>query len=114
MSVIYAAGALCSTVSDLVRWNIALVSGRAVSPESYRRMTTEGPPAYGGVYGFGVIADSPQGRSRVWHNGGLPGYQSYLSWFPDENLTVAVLINASDPLRSLSYEIGIEVERAMQ
>jgi CubicO group peptidase (beta-lactamase class C family) len=44
MSQPYAAGALCSSVSDLARWNRALHGGRVVSAASYAQMTTpEGP-----------------------------------------------------------------------
>jgi len=40
MSAPFAAGALCSTVEDLVAWSQALAGGKVVSPASYARMTT--------------------------------------------------------------------------
>lgn len=40
MSVPFAAGALCSTASDLVRWSHLLATGRVVLPASYATMTT--------------------------------------------------------------------------
>jgi CubicO group peptidase (beta-lactamase class C family) len=70
----FAAGSLCSTVTDLVKWTRALSSGAVVSPDSYVQMTTPrlalGLPAteyldleltaddlatYAGTYGRGDI-----------------------------------------------------------
>ena len=92
MSLPYAAGALCSTGDDLVRWTDALSTGRAVSPESYARMTKS---ALAG-YGYGLIIDSLDGRRRIWHNGAILGFESSVMHFPDEGLTVVVLINTID------------------
>ena len=113
-SLVYAAGALCSTAFDLVRWNAALVSGLAVSRESYQRMTTE-VVALDEVtrYGFGLIVDELDGRRRIWHNGGLPGFASHLAWFPDEELSIAVIVNLSDTQRSHAMEIAEAIARAM-
>jgi CubicO group peptidase (beta-lactamase class C family) len=36
----FAAGALASTAGDLLRWQIALTKGRAVSPASFQQMTS--------------------------------------------------------------------------
>jgi len=116
MSIFLGSGSLCSTAMDLLDWNNALVGALAVTPPSYTRMTTPAvpsePPPY--AYGFGLLLDTFGGRRRIWHNGKLTGFNSHLSWFPDEQLTIAVLVNASDPLRDDATQIANAIAQAMQ
>ena len=95
----YAAGSLCSTVGDLVRWTDALHGGRVLSEESYRAMTTPAPLLDGTPirYAMGLGVDAPGGRRVIQHGGGINGFLSQLSWYPDEDLTVAVLQNSAGP-----------------
>lgn len=99
----YAAGALCSTVQDLVRWQEALVGGEVVSKASYRAMTTSGKLADGTStgYGFGLALGELEGRPLVGHDGGINGFATSLSYLPGEELTVVVLANseAANPTR---------------
>jgi CubicO group peptidase (beta-lactamase class C family) len=114
MSLVYAAGAICSTAIDLARWNEALVSGRAVSPESYARMVNETVVMIPGLrYGFGLMVDRLDGRRRIWHDGSILGFMSYAAWFPDEDLTVVVLTNLTDLRRARATEIGEAVAKAL-
>lgn len=89
------AGALVSTAGDLVRWQIALADGRALSAASFAQMI--GSPADTGDganrYGFGLMISEANGPRRVWHNGGINGFNSMLMWLPDEDLRVAVISN---------------------
>ncbi|HEX6086176.1 MAG TPA: serine hydrolase domain-containing protein [Thermoanaerobaculia bacterium] len=91
MSVPFAAGALCSTASDLVRWSHLLATGGVVLPDSYAKMITPSPVA---SYGLGQFLQNQLGRRTVWHTGGIPGFQSSLLYFPETDLSVAVLVNA--------------------
>lgn len=92
-SLLYANGSVCSTASDLVRWTTSLVAST-----QYPRMIGDPvsalPDAYS--YGFGLIIDTFEGRVRVWHGGGQPGFTSRLIWLPEEKITVAVLMNFND------------------
>ncbi len=88
-SLTWAAGGICSTASDLVRWNTSLVA----SP-LHARMIGDGFPAIpGAYYGYGLIIDTFEGRVRVWHAGTVPGFTTYLLWFPEEKISVAVMMN---------------------
>jgi D-alanyl-D-alanine carboxypeptidase len=115
ISILYSAGGICSTADDLLRWNHALVSGTAVSPASYARMTTgvrpthQAPPGYG----YALVIDSLDGRRWIWHNGVVFGFQTHLAWFPDEDLTIAVSIDADAAPSELATPIAIDVARAM-
>lgn len=92
----HAAGALVSTLDDLLRWNRALHGGTVISAESYQRMIT--PEGKAGEapnrYGFGIQADSIRGRSALQHGGGINGFLSMLIYLPDSEVTVVTLRNA--------------------
>ncbi len=96
MSQPYAAGAMCSTVGDMVRWNRALHTGKVVSAASYRAMTTpEGAAARDGHhYGFGLERDSIGGWEMIEHGGGIHGFISANAWVPRAELSVTVLTNS--------------------
>ncbi|MGQ0764016.1 MAG: serine hydrolase [Acidobacteriota bacterium] len=98
-------GGLCSNVLDLVRWERALAGGRAVSQSSYRRMIVSDPVrrGYRPEYGFALSLVPLDGRRRVGHNGETVGFAGALAHYPDDDLTVAVLIN-----RSLIWAEAIE------
>ena len=93
----FSAGALCSTVGDLVAWQRALVSGRVVKPASYAAMTTAEGSAKASGYGYGLTVDALGGRRRVQHGGGINGFNSMLEYFPDDTLSVVVLTNTNGP-----------------
>ena len=86
-------GSLCSTASDLARWSHLLATGRVMLPASYATMTTR-PPAPLASYGLGVDLKDMLGRPAVSHGGAIDGYLSFLLYFPDRDIAVAVLTNA--------------------
>ena len=93
----YAAGSLCSTAGDLVRWNQALHGGRVVSAESYRTLTTPRPLEDGTPirYAMGLTALDDNGRRALTHGGGINGFLSDGWYYPDEDLIVIVLQNTA-------------------
>lgn len=97
----FAAGSLISTAEELIEWEMALTSGKVVSAESFEMMITptvlnDGKPQ---PYGFGIAIDSEAQPKRVWHNGGINGFNSMLLWLPDEKVFIAVLSNG-EPVSS--------------
>lgn len=96
MSQPFAAGAICSTVGDLVRWNRALHTGKVVSAASYKLMTTAEGAATKGPrqYGFGLQMDSVAGRAAISHGGGIHGFITANTWVPSAELSVTVLTNS--------------------
>jgi CubicO group peptidase (beta-lactamase class C family) len=92
----YAAGALCSTVGDLAKWDRALGMGKVVTPASYAQMTTaEGAASRGRLqYGFGLSRDTLGGQQVIRHNGGINGFISDNAWFPEVQMSVTVLTNS--------------------
>jgi D-alanyl-D-alanine carboxypeptidase len=116
MSMPFSAGAICSTTDDLLRWTHALANGTAVSPQSYVRMTTSVDPASAPPpqYGYGLITFPLDGRRRIWHNGDILGFQSHVAYFPEERLTIVVLVNANDVSRDQATVVANDVARAMR
>jgi D-alanyl-D-alanine carboxypeptidase len=96
-----AAGGLGASAGDLVRWQMALTSGRVVSTDSFRQMVSSGAPMgpAGGQYGFGLMISEVGGKSRISHGGYIAGFNSMLVWLPDQDLHVAV-ISSSEALSS--------------
>lgn len=96
----YAAGALCSTPGDLVAWERALHGGRVLGAAGYRALLTTGALADGTRtrYASGLGVDSAFGRRRIWHGGTIPGFRTELEYFPDDGVTIAVLVNTLGPV----------------
>jgi CubicO group peptidase (beta-lactamase class C family) len=93
----YAAGALCMSVVDYLRWQSALTSGRVVTPASYTMMSTSDTVTGGKPtsYGFGLAPGSIGSHRMVQHTGGVHGFNTAQLWFPDDSLRVAVFSNTA-------------------
>ena len=97
-SAAFAAGALSSNVYDLVAWDNALISGKVVSPASFKAMTTSNgfQIPVGGSYGFGLILWTFNNRPIIWHDGQIGGFTTETAVFLDSGFTVVVLTNDQD------------------
>jgi len=95
----YAAGSLCSTVGDLVRWNQKLHHGGVLPATSYRKLVTPEPLVDGTPirYAMGLVVDDTGGRRVITHGGGINGFLSDGRYYPDADLTVIVLQNTAGP-----------------
>lgn len=104
-----AAGAILSTAEDLIRWQLALVGGKVVAPDSYEMMATPFELNNGSQteYGFGLGIRRSFGRPVVQHGGGINGFNSILRYYPDSKLSVAVISNCeSYDSNSLADELS--------
>jgi len=92
-----AAGALCSNVLDLLRWQRALDNNTLISAESRTLMTTEATlnDGSGTGYGYGLGLGEMQGHRKVSHGGGINGFNTMLATYPDDDLVVVVLTNTN-------------------
>lgn len=97
----YAAGSLCSTVADLVKWNQALHKDqKLLTPKDYATLieATQLNSGAKARYTKGLIIDELAGNKRIQHGGGIPGFLSALQYYPAEDLSVVVLINTMGPV----------------
>jgi CubicO group peptidase (beta-lactamase class C family) len=91
-------GAFLSTVRDLAKWDAALDAGQLLSMQTKRQMWTpttlnDGKAA---PYGLGWYVNVLNGRRRVQHTGGMPGARAGFVKYPDDRLTIIVLMNLDD------------------
>lgn len=90
----FAAGAMSANVYDLVTWENALMHGQAVSPASFKEMTTsDGFVSNGQSYGFGLVLQTYNGHPVMWHNGGIAGFLTQELVFLDSGVTLAEFAN---------------------
>ena len=94
----YAAGALVSTVTDLAKWDAALYTEKLLKRATLDQMWTPTKLNDGEAegYGFGWSVDSYRTRKRISHGGGIPGFDTNISRFVDDKLTVIVLANSDN------------------
>ena len=93
----YAAGSLCSTVRDLVKWNDALHHGKILQPASYAELIAPSTLNDGTKlrYAKGLALVPLAGHRAIWHDGGINGFISLNRWLPDDSLSVVVLWNST-------------------
>jgi D-alanyl-D-alanine carboxypeptidase len=105
MEVASSAGALCSTVTDLARWPGLLRS--FLDPASYREMSEPTVLADGTEvpYGLGLQIRQFGSHPALSHGGVVNGFISMVADFPEDDLTVAILVNT----RLLTLELGVEL-----
>lgn len=77
----HGAGALCSSVGDLVAWSRALHSGGVLTPASYATMTAPGRLSDGTElrYGMGLLRTEVVGHRAFQHTGGIAGFTTWLA-----------------------------------
>jgi len=105
----FAAGSLCSTAGDLITWLRALHGGRVLSAASYREMTTPGKLNDGTPirYGMGIQLTKIAGHRAIHHGGGINGYVTGTAYFPDDTLSVVVLINTAGSVSADAFVSSI-------
>lgn len=91
-----AAGALWASASDLLRWDLALVQGKVLKPESYKEMTASRKLTTGKIsdYGGGLSVGTLNGDPVIRHTGAVSGFVSGNVFLPRYNAGLVVLSNA--------------------
>jgi len=91
----FAAGALASTVSDVIRWDEALRGGKVLGPASLAEMFAPGTLDNGSPtdYAFGWVVVKHDGVPEIWHNGEVTGFHAMNATYPDQRTDVVVLTN---------------------
>ena len=102
-----AAGALYSTPSDLAKWDLALVEGRGLKPESYRLMTSPRQLISGKIsdYGCGLGVRSQEGRLVLRHTGAVSGFAAYNAVIPSTRSAIIMLSNKESALGPLPGQL---------
>lgn len=108
VSIIVGAGALYSTLDDLLVWQRALHHGHLLSPRSHAAMIADHAPSDTPDergrprrdWGFGLFNNSIGQRvspafmdRQIFHTGSWSGFRNLVSYQPDSDVTVIVLSN---------------------
>ncbi|WP_079912253.1 serine hydrolase [Paenibacillus sp. 32352] len=88
MSSSFTAGAIYSTVEDLLKWDQALYTEKLVTKAALDRAFE---PSF--TYGFGWFIDERFHRRRIHHSGAYRGHRSDMQRFPDDQITIIMLTN---------------------
>jgi len=93
----FSAGALVSNAGDLLQWSRALSRNDLLKPDSLKKMITPGRRTDGKAfaYGLGCQVETLDGHQVVRHGGGIPGFVTEWTLFPDSELSVVVLTNTN-------------------
>jgi CubicO group peptidase (beta-lactamase class C family) len=108
MSVPYAAGALYSTVHDLLKWDQALYRDELLNSVLRGRMFTPFLGSYAYGWGSRVLPDGEPGAGqRIYaHAGGVNGFSSFILRMPDSKKTIILLNNVhNDGLGQIAFNL---------
>lgn len=95
---VYGNGGLLTTVGDLLKWNEhydtpapgdATMIAEQQAPGHFNDGRAHG-------YGLGLFVGSYKGLHEVYHSGSTAGYSAFLTRFPEQHVSVAVLCNAAN------------------
>jgi len=91
-------GSLYVSAQDMARWSIVLDGDTVLTPAMKEAMWTPSTLNSGEHwdYGFGWRLFSVDGRRSVGHRGDWQGFTSHILHFPEDRLTITVLMNRSN------------------
>jgi D-alanyl-D-alanine carboxypeptidase len=90
-----AAGALYSTPTDLAKWDLALMDGKVLKPDSFKLMTTPRKLTDGSVSNYGCgLGIAKRGHQTVYsHSGAVAGFYALNTMFSATRSAVILLSN---------------------
>jgi CubicO group peptidase (beta-lactamase class C family) len=117
MSIPFAAGGLYSTVEDLYRWDQALYTEQLLPQTMLDEMFTphaaipdlgwlDSEPSES-AYGYGWMIGKQGNRRIIEHGGGIDGFVSLITRYPDDKTTIIILSNQENtPMDAIQREIA--------
>ncbi len=101
------AGGIYATPGDLAKWNLALMGGKLLKPETYALMTTARKLNDGKFadYGCGLSVKLQGGRQVLAHNGAVSGFNTYSAMVPAKRAAVIVMVNIEGGLGSIPGQL---------
>jgi CubicO group peptidase (beta-lactamase class C family) len=100
-TIAYAAGGLLSTTADLHRFIQGLLSYKILPKELLEKAWTPHMLADGVKinYGYGWTLNNLNGLRSIEHGGHMSGFTSNLIYYPEDQITIALLCNNQDAPR---------------
>jgi CubicO group peptidase (beta-lactamase class C family) len=85
-------GGIITTPADLSRFSRGLFKGELLAPDTLEQMVSGGQE--GSEYGLGlVVSNNPSLAQDLGHTGGVTGWGSKMSYFPEQDTMVVVASN---------------------
>lgn len=124
----FSAGGLRSSASDVMKFMQALQTGKLISKETFKKMTSyavinNGQPVYDNIfsptgqkpqfpsnitkmgYGLGFQIIENFGTKVISHGGDIAGFNSVMMFIPKSNTKIVILSNTENGILSKLYEI---------
>jgi len=105
---VYGNGGLLTTVGDLLKWNEnfeePVVGDRAFVELQQQAGKFNDGRTHG--YAFGLYVGNREGLREVYHSGSTAGYSAFLTRFPDQKLSIAVLCNVATNATALAHSVA--------
>jgi D-alanyl-D-alanine carboxypeptidase len=92
---LFAAGELAMPVTDLAKWDIAMMNQRLLKPSSFQEMEKDVLLKNGTAtgYGLGITVRNQAGHRMLEHGGEVSGFTAENVVFPDDHSAIIVLTN---------------------
>lgn len=102
-SVLHTAGAMYSTVEDMLKWDQALYNQQILSRESIEQMLTP----LRNNYGYGWVIESSYGHTHTFHGGFIDGFNTTFDRWIDDGLCVVVFSNEDEvPVKKIARSLA--------
>jgi CubicO group peptidase (beta-lactamase class C family) len=112
MELAFSAGSIISTIGDLYKWQNSLLGGKIISKGMLTKMISPNQKGYG----YGLRIDSLENHLRISHEGYIPGFASFLGYFPNDSVSIVVLSNddgyagpTANALASILFDLSVEM-----
>ncbi len=90
-SIPLGAGAIFSTPTDLTKFASAIFKGKIISKKSLKSMIIMNDN-----FGYGIFEIPYRGKIGYGHRGGIDGFNSVLTYFPKDKISIAILSNGNN------------------
>jgi hypothetical protein len=95
---VYGNGGMLTTVGDWMKWN-AMLDSQSLGAPLVNALETQGVLNDGRkiAYALGLIVAKYKGLKDISHGGATAGYQTFLTRYPDNKVSVGVMCNGTSP-----------------
>ena len=95
LNVPFSAGCISSNLEDMNKWNQFIHGGKFLKEETYKEYIQVAQLSSGELtkYAKGLCIIDWKGKKLFFHSGGIPGFSSMSFYFPEEKVSIVVLIN---------------------
>jgi CubicO group peptidase (beta-lactamase class C family) len=98
---------LFSTVDDLSKWMMNLDDPKVGTRSMIDRMVQPGKLNDGSpvTYAYGLISTKYRGMTEIFHDGSWAAFTTFLAYYPEQHLSVAVLSNGSARVKKATHDL---------